>query len=216
MFARITLVAVLLIIQFGLAILGWGGFEPFFSHPAFVVLLVLSILLSIVSLFSEGNLSSGEREDRSNRWVFIAFAIVALLSAYVPAYTDRGNIWTIDGETIRWFGIFLVLTGSVVRLWPVFVLGNRFSGLVAIQAEHRLVTTGIYGTIRNPSYLGLIITAFGWALVFRSGIGLILAAFNIPILIGRMNAEERLLRGQFGAEYDAYVARTWRLIPYVY
>ena len=31
-----------------------------------------------------------------------------------------------------------------------------------------------------------------------------------------LNAEERLLREHFGAEYDAYFTRTWRLIPGLY
>jgi protein-S-isoprenylcysteine O-methyltransferase Ste14 len=38
----------------------------------------------------------------------------------------------------------------------------------------------------------------------------------IPPLLARMRAEERLLRTQFGAEYDAYCARTSRLIPGLY
>ncbi len=36
------------------------------------------------------------------------------------------------------------------------------------------------------------------------------------MLIARMNAEERLLEDTFGAEYRAYRARTWRLVPYLY
>lgn len=36
------------------------------------------------------------------------------------------------------------------------------------------------------------------------------------IPVARMRAEERLLRTRFGGEYDAYLARTWRLIPKVY
>ena len=31
------------------------------------------------------------------------------------------------------------------------------SGLVAIQPGHALVTSGIYGVIRHPSYLGLVV-----------------------------------------------------------
>jgi protein-S-isoprenylcysteine O-methyltransferase Ste14 len=31
-----------------------------------------------------------------------------------------------------------------------------------------------------------------------------------------LGSEEELLRSNFGAEYDAYPARTWRLIPGVY
>src|ERR1051326_4479778 len=64
-----------------------------------------------------------------------------------------------------------VSRGGILRLWPVFVLGPRFSGLVAIQRDHQLVTTGIYRYVRNPSYLGLLISSFGWALLFRSLVG---------------------------------------------
>jgi len=204
------------LLQLGLAILGFGGFGAFFSNPVLVTLAILSLMLLVIALFSGGNLSSGIREDRSNRWVLIAFAILALLIAYLPAYCDRNGFMVIDGESIRWLGIVLFTLGCVLRLWPVFVLGRRFSGLVAIQPGHRLVTSGIYKIIRNPSYLGLLIAACGWALCFRSGIGLLLAALHLPPLIARMNAEERLLAQEFGAEYEAYRARSWRLIPWLY
>jgi protein-S-isoprenylcysteine O-methyltransferase Ste14 len=95
-------------------------------------------------------------------------------------------------------------------------LGRRFSGLVAIQTGHTLETRGIYSVIRNPSYLGLMITALGWMLVFRSGVGVILALLQLIPLVARMRAEERLLREHFGAEYEAYFQRTWRLVPGIY
>jgi protein-S-isoprenylcysteine O-methyltransferase Ste14 len=138
------------------------------------------------------------------------------LIAYLPAYTDRKNILVIDGDTTRWLGIAVLFFGGVLRLYPVFVLGNRFSGLVAIQPGHTLVTTGIYRKIRNPSYLGLIVSSVGWGLVFRSWVGVILGLLMILPLAGRMRAEEKLLRSHFGSEYDAYCARTRRLIPGVY
>jgi protein-S-isoprenylcysteine O-methyltransferase Ste14 len=78
------------------------------------------------------------------------------------------------------------------------------------------VTNGIYTIIRNPSYLGLLIGAVGWALAFRSTVGIILALLNLVPLVARMNSEEALLRSQFGTEYEAYYRRTWRLIPWLY
>jgi len=66
-----------------------------------------------------------------------------------------------DGDTIRWLGVLLLCAGGALRIWPVFVLGPRFSGLVAIQPEHKLVIQGVYGVVRNPSYLGLLINALG-------------------------------------------------------
>jgi protein-S-isoprenylcysteine O-methyltransferase Ste14 len=113
-------------------------------------------------------------------------------------------------------GFLLYVFGGVLRLAPVFVLGRRFSGLVAIQPDHRLVTEGLYRVIRHPSYLGLLITVLGWALAFRSGVGVVIAVLMLIVLIGRIEAEERLLGETFGAEYEAYRAHTWRLAPYLY
>jgi protein-S-isoprenylcysteine O-methyltransferase Ste14 len=62
----------------------------------------------------------------------------------------------------------------------------------------------------------MIITALGWVLAFRSGVGVILTATLLVPLVARIHAEERLLRQHFGAEYEAYYARTWRLIPWIY
>jgi protein-S-isoprenylcysteine O-methyltransferase Ste14 len=200
----------------GLAVLGWGGFAAFFAHPARIALAIAVFVMSGAALFSGANLSPGEREDRANRWVIIAFALIGLLSAYLPAYTDRKGLWTLDGDAVRWPGVVLFAAGGALRIWPVFVLGRRFSGLVAIQPGHTLVTTGAYGVVRNPSYLGLLINSLGWALAFRSGVGVLLTALLIPPLLARIRAEETLLRSQFGREYDAYRSRTWRLIPGLY
>ena len=96
------------------------------------------------------------------------------------------------------------------------MLGDRFSGLVTIQPGHTLVTSGVYGVIRHPSYLGLLINSLGWSLAFRSGVGVILTMLLIPALLARITAEENLLHDQFGDEYHAYCSHTWRLIPGIY
>lgn len=213
-FAIFSVVSVLLYL--GLAVLGWGGIGSFFARPAFVVLAIVLVLLTIASIFTEASLSSGEREDRGNRWVIPALAILGLLAGYFAPYTDRKEFWTVDGDTLRWIGVALFTLGGALRLWSVFVLGRRFSGLVAIQHDHKLVTTGIYSTIRHPSYLGLLVNSLGWALAFRSIVGLVLTALMLIPLVARMRSEEALLISQFGPEYEAFRARTSRLIPGIY
>jgi protein-S-isoprenylcysteine O-methyltransferase Ste14 len=200
----------------GLAILGAGGFAAFFSHPSRIALTIVLFALTGAAFFTSGNLSPGEREDRSNRWVIAAFAVLGLLSAWLPAYTERKDIWIIDGDGLRWLGVVLFAAGGTLRIWPVFVLGRRFSGLVAIQPGHTLVTTGVYGVIRHPSYLGLLVSSLGWVLAFRSGVGVMLTVLLIPPLLARVNSEERLLQTHFGRKYETYRNRTWRLIPWLY
>ena len=129
-----------------------------------------------------------------------------------PAHRPEG-VLTLDGDTIRWHGVVLLAAGGALRIWPVFVLSHRFSGLVAIQPGHKLVTSDVYGIIRHPSYLRLLVNWLGWALAFRSGVGLLLTVLLIPPLLARIRAEERMLRTEFGSEYDVYCSRTWRLIP---
>ena len=58
--------------------------------------------------------------------------------------------------------------------------------------------------------------ALGWGLAFRGWSSVAIALLPLVPLIPRIHSEERLLRGHFGAEYDAYVKRTWRLIPGIY
>jgi len=204
------------LLYLGLGVLGWGGLGAFFANPARMAAAPVLFALAVASLFTQGNLSAGEREDRGNRWVLPVFGIIGLLLAWLPAYTDRLDLWTFGGDGVRWLGVLLFAFGGALRLWPVFVLGNRFSGLVAIQRGHRLVTDGPYSIVRHPSYAGLLICSLGWALVFRSGAGVLLVLLLIPPLIARMNAEEALLRDNFGAAYEAYRARTARLVPGLY
>ena len=203
-------------VQFALAVWAWGGWKPFFAHPALVALAWVTVGLMAVVPFTSGNASTGVREDRGNRWVFGVFSVVAILVSFLPAYTDRIGFLTIDGDTTRWIGILLYAGGGVLRVWPVFVLGRRFSGLVAIQEGHTLETHGIYANVRNPSHLGLLVCTLGWVLAFRSGVGILITALLIPPLIARMHSEERLLQENFGQEYDTYFARTWRLVPWIY
>jgi protein-S-isoprenylcysteine O-methyltransferase Ste14 len=122
----------------------------------------------------------------------------------------------VDGDAVRYFGLAVFVVGIFLRIGPVFVLGRRFSGLVAIQEGHELETGGLYRVIRHPSYLGLLLGVFGWALVFRSGIGVLVSLMLIPPLVARMNSDEALLASEFGERYVDYRRRTWRLLPFLY
>ncbi|MHB1561062.1 MAG: methyltransferase family protein [Isosphaeraceae bacterium] len=200
----------------GLAAWGWGGWAALMAHPARAAAVFVTVVASVVALFTRGNLSSGRREDTRNRWVFVPFVAIGLLTGWLPAYTDRVDFGTIDGDVTRYVGLALFVVGIILRMVPVFVLGRRFSGFVAIQEGHQLETRGIYGVIRHPSYLGFLIGLLGWSLVFRSIPGVVLSLFLIPPLIARISSEEALLASEFGQPYEEYRQRTWRLVPFVY
>ena len=64
--SRLILIFVPVAAQIGLAVLGMGGIAPFLERPPLIALAILTFVFVMISTFTEGNLSSGEREDRGN------------------------------------------------------------------------------------------------------------------------------------------------------
>ena len=162
-------------------------------------------------------LGIGQREDSSSRWIFVPLVIIAVAFAWLPPHLDRLNRWTIDGDTIRYIGLIITAIGGFVRVATVFELGNRFSIFVALQPDHRLKTDGFYRFVRHPSYFGMLLAMAGWALVFRSIVGLFLTAAMCGPIAARIHAEEDFLVREFGEQYRAYQQHTRsRLLPFIY
>jgi protein-S-isoprenylcysteine O-methyltransferase Ste14 len=205
------------VIQLALTILAWGDWSTYFAHPARTWLVIGSFLLLIAAWFTgTSGVSGGIAHSAASKTILYGFGIVILAQVVVPPFCDRREIWVIDGDPVRYFGLILFFAGSILRLAAVFALGRRFSGLVAIQADHQLKTDGLYRYTRHPSYTGLLGSMMGYALIFRSAIGLLLCVLLFLLLVSRMNDEEKFLETHFGDEYRTYCQKTRRLVPLIY
>jgi protein-S-isoprenylcysteine O-methyltransferase Ste14 len=96
-------------------------------------------------------------------------------------------------------------------------LGTNWSVTLEIRESHRLITAGIYRRVRHPMYSAFLVYALGQALVIPNWIaGPCYAAAMLLLVSLRLGPEETLMRERFKGEYDAYVARSKRLIPGVW
>ena len=82
-----------------------------------------------------------------------------------------------------------------------------------VTKNEALTTTGPYAYVRNPLYLGSLVTAAGFALAARSlwiaaGMTLIFLIIYLPVI----RAEETFLCAQF-PEFDDYRRHVPRLVP---
>ena len=93
-------------------------------------------------------------------------------------------------------------------------LGTNWSITLEVREKHQLVTHGIYRRIRHPMYMALFLYSIGQALALPNWVAgpSYLVAFGLLFAL-RLGPEERMMREEFGADYDAYVARTKRIIP---
>ena len=114
-------------------------------------------------------------------------------------------------------GFLIMVTGIVVRSTAIAQLGRFHMPSVTIQEGHRVIDTGLYRSIRHPSYLGASIAYLGFGLALGSLVSaVIVTATTMAGYVYRMKVEERALLEALGAEYADYRRRTCRLIPGIY
>lgn len=96
---------------------------------------------------------------------------------------------------------------------------NTFaSGVVRVQTErkHTVVSTGVYGFVRHPMYLGAVCMFAGMPLLVGSRVGLVVAAVFSAILVVRIVGEERQLARELDGYVDYQRRVRWRLVPLIW
>jgi protein-S-isoprenylcysteine O-methyltransferase Ste14/rhodanese-related sulfurtransferase len=110
----------------------------------------------------------------------------------------------------------LIGIGGLTLGWLSFrALGKNFRVYAAPRRSGTLVTKGVYAKIRHPMYTAATTMFAGYWLFFDSLFSIPLwLAFTVLYVVKSIR-EERILSDHY-SDYDAYVSRTWRFIPYVW
>lgn len=96
-------------------------------------------------------------------------------------------------------------------------LGQNWSVTLEIKDAHKLITNGVYARVRHPMYSAFFLWALAQALLLPNVVAGLAGLVGFGILFFfRVGREEAMMREAFGAEYDAYMARTKRIIPGLY
>lgn len=112
----------------------------------------------------------------------------------------------------------LLVGGS---LWMFYrthkALGRNWSVTLEVREHHVLITDGIYRRVRHPMYTAFWLWAVAQALLLPNFVAAISGLVGFGTLYAfRVRKEERLMSETFGEAYRSYMARTKRLIPWLY
>jgi len=151
-------------------------------------------------------------------WYFIIPASLVWLVALAATAMDFLRHWR-EGYhfgIVNWIGLALMVAGVGIRVLARRALHGRFSYALRLVKGHELVQEGIYRYVRHPGYTGDLLFHFALTMALSSLRGFLVMLLLIPCFVYRMGLEERMLLERFGETYRQYMARTKRLIPFIY
>lgn len=119
-----------------------------------------------------------------------------------------------DWGAITVVGVLAMLGGLVLCLAAQRSMGASWR--IGVDPDERtdLVTTGLFGSVRNPIFTAMIVFAAGSALAVPTTVTVLgLAVATAGIVAQVLLVEEPHLRRQHGPDDDAYVSRSGRFLP---
>ncbi|HEX3047958.1 MAG TPA: isoprenylcysteine carboxylmethyltransferase family protein [Bacillota bacterium] len=145
----------------------------------------------------------------------------------VIGFTAWIILMPLDAKRYQWttfFPLGLKVVGGISLIFSSFLFfrsytDNTFlSPLVRVQTErkHQVVSTGVYGWVRHPMYLGGSLLFIGAPLLLGAAYGVLIGLVMVFLLMGRIIGEEKMLLQELKG-YGEYQKKVkYRLIPFVW
>jgi protein-S-isoprenylcysteine O-methyltransferase Ste14 len=211
----------------GLVVFGLLLFLPawtFHYWQAWVFIAVFTISTSVPSIYlSLKNPAALQRrmragpaaETRTAQKMIISGVFLLLPAVMVFCAFDHRFGWSPVPTAVTVIGDALVAVGLGIAM--LVVIQNSYAAAnVTVEAGQKVITTGLYGFVRHPMYVGALITMIGIPLALDSWWGLVILIPGVIGLVLRILDEEKMLKQELGG-YSEYTQKVhYRLVPYVW
>jgi protein-S-isoprenylcysteine O-methyltransferase Ste14 len=200
----------------------WFWIEGWIFSIWFIVLCVTSILYLYFKdpalLLERYNMPGKSNQKSWDEYVVYGIA-VGFLALFVITPLDAKRFgWT------TYFPFWLKIAGCVFLIISFFFMYRSYtdntylSPLVRIQTERKqkVVTTGVYGFVRHPMYLGATMLFLGAPMFMGSMFGILIGVALILLLSGRIIGEEKMLLSELEGYEDYRKKVKYRLIPFIW
>jgi protein-S-isoprenylcysteine O-methyltransferase Ste14 len=182
------------------------------------VILAASIVLVVIRA-PHGQRSSRVKVARSYRGALeVILLVLAWIGFFVPLIWVVSPVFAFAEYPLRPVPLIAGVACFAIGLWLFHRshvdLGTNWSVTLEVRENHRLVTEGVYRSVRHPMYTALSLYSIGQVLALPNWVAgpSYLVTFGILFAL-RISAEEKMMLETFGDEYAAYMTRTKRLVP---
>ncbi|HEU0244579.1 MAG TPA: isoprenylcysteine carboxylmethyltransferase family protein [Candidatus Limnocylindrales bacterium] len=150
---------------------------------------------------------------RGEGWVLVQSILFVLVAA---AGFSVNGAWAREARTATTIVAgLLVVGGGLLAVSGAVELREAFTPVPRPRDGASLVETGAYALVRHPIYGGIVLVALGWGLFAASPISIGLSLVLLAFFRLKSAREEAWLVEAYPG-YDAYRARTKRMIPFLY
>ncbi len=181
-------------------------------------LLILFFLLESFIRFGEAakSFKASSTDRNSTKWLGRIFLINYLLLLATFLFY-RFHLGMIDNPSASLAGDLIMILGLGLRITATLTLREYYTRTLKTQEGQKIISHGIYKFIRHPGYLGLILLWSGAGLASGNYIIVSLVfLLTAGTYLYRIHTEEEMLISGFGSQYEDYMKRSWRLVPFIY
>ena len=199
----------------------WDWWQAWVMAAVFLLSFIVSRILAARRtpdiLKERANYGQHENTQPWDKWLspLVAFGSVFV---FLVAGLDARFHWSAGFSLpVELLGLVLLLAGYVIASYA-FIVNAYFSGTVRIQAErgHKVVSSGPYGWVRHPGYMGSLVASLGMPLLLDSAWALIPVVIFGVFFVIRTRLEDRFLQSNLPG-YRKYAQKVrFRLLPGVW
>jgi protein-S-isoprenylcysteine O-methyltransferase Ste14 len=145
--------------------------------------------------------------------------IVPMAAAYILMFTPIAHYRALGARIVPAAeppgitGTILTVAGVSLAIWARWHLGTNWSSTISIRADHELIHTGPYQTIRHPIYTGMLLAFAGTAVALRELRGIIAFAIVLIAFYFKARKEETFLNQEFGDRFAEHARHTGMFLP---
>ncbi|MDF3338419.1 isoprenylcysteine carboxylmethyltransferase family protein [Mycolicibacterium septicum] len=193
----------------------WQGWAFIAVFSAFSLLPSIYLALHDPAALRRRMQAGPTAETRPVQKFASALAFLLLAVMIVTSALDHRLGWSAVPAAVSVLGNVLVATGLGIAM--LVVVQNSYAAAnVRVEAGQAVVSTGLYGLVRHPMYIGNVIMMVGVPPALGSYWALLLIVPGLALLAVRIVDEETMLHTELDG-YDEYTRKVrYRLLPYVW
>ena len=219
---RATVQSVIALLAFGVLLFLPAGTLHYWQAWVFLAVFTILSLYSAVYLFRknpavvERRMRAGPKaETRPVQKVVTSAISILFIALLVFSALDHRFGWSPVPPAISLIGDALLAIGLGIAIFTVNQ--NSYAAAnIAVEETQTVTSTGLYGIVRHPMYMGALIMFAGIPLALDSCGGLAVLVPVVIVIVVRIADEEKLLSQEL-AGYREYAGKVHhRLVPHVW